>query len=115
MSESPQNWESLKTIVADALELPLEERESFLNKSCDGNAQLLDDARSLVSSYEKADGVIDRRTDAWLGLGGPDLLSLGGQRIGRYTLEKLLAEGAMAAVYLAKQNNPQRVVALKLV
>jgi serine/threonine protein kinase len=115
MSHSPPNWESLKRIVADALELAPEAREPFLFQSCNGDAAMLEEVRSLVIAYEQADGVIDRRTDAWLGLGGPDLLSLGGQRIGRYTLEKLIAEGAMAAVYLARQVNPQRAVALKLV
>jgi serine/threonine protein kinase len=115
MPQTPPNWDSLKSIVADALELAPDQREPFLTRACNGDDALLTEVRSLVQAYESADGVIDRRTDAWLGLGGPDLLSLGGQRIGRYTLERLLAEGAMAAVYLAKQINPHRTVALKLV
>jgi len=115
MPATPVNWEAVKAIVADALELPAAERESLLQTACNGDGSLLVEARSLVAAYEQADGVIDSRTDAWLGLGGPDLLSLGGQKIGRYTLQKLLAEGAMAAVYVAKQNNPHRDVALKLV
>jgi serine/threonine protein kinase/tetratricopeptide (TPR) repeat protein len=110
----PPNWDSLKTLVADALELPADRRAEFLSHGCSGDPAVLEEAKSLVAAYEQADGVIDRRTDAWLGLGGPDLLSLGGQRIGRYVLDRLLAEGAMAAVYLARQANPQRVVALKL-
>lgn len=115
MANAPSNWDVLKTLVADALELSTPQREAFLVEQCHGDAALLDEAKSLVRAYEQADGVIDRRTDAWLGLGGPDLLSLGGQRVGRYLLERLLAEGAMAAVYLARQANPQRAVALKLV
>src|SRR3954469_13528504 len=114
MSQIPQNWELLKTLVADALDLPAGEREAFLHTLSDGNADVAAEARALIKSYEQSDGVIDRRTDAWLGLGGPDLLSLGGQRIGPDALERLPAEGAMAAVYVAKQTNPQRTVALKL-
>lgn len=115
MPDSPPNWESLKTLVADALELPDVERDAFLQAGCRGDQALLDEARAMIVAYESADGVIDRRTDAWLGIGGPDLLALGGQKVGRYTLERLIAEGAMAAVYLARQNNPRRAVALKLV
>ncbi|HRK30383.1 MAG TPA: protein kinase [Tepidisphaeraceae bacterium] len=115
MPTTPINWEAVKAIVADALELPAAERDALLATACNGDEAMLDEARSLVNAYEGADGVIDARTDAWLGLGGPDMLSLGGQRIGRYTLQKLLAEGAMAAVYVAQQANPHRAVALKLV
>ncbi|MBC8106876.1 MAG: tetratricopeptide repeat protein [Anaerolineae bacterium] len=109
------NWESLKPLLADALELPANEREAFIVTSCKDEMPLMMELRSLCAAYEQSDGVIDKRTDAWLGLGGPDLLSLNGQRIGRYTLDRLLAEGAMAAVYVATQANPQRSVALKLV
>jgi eukaryotic-like serine/threonine-protein kinase len=115
MPQSPANWDAIKSVVADALELPADERAAFLKRSCDGDGELLAEARGLIDAYEESDGVIDRRTDAWLGLGGPDLLALGGQRVGRYKLERLIAEGAMAAVYLARQVNPQRRVALKLV
>jgi serine/threonine protein kinase len=37
-----------------------------------------------------------------------------GERIGAYTIERLLASGGMGAVYLARQSNPSRRVALKL-
>ncbi|CAN5503821.1 hypothetical protein BH09PLA1_BH09PLA1_11360 [soil metagenome] len=114
-ASDPTNWDALKPLLADALELPANEREQFIITSCKGELPLMMELRSLVAAYEQSDGVIDKRTDAWLGLGGPDLLSLNGQRIGRYTLDRLLAEGAMAAVYVATQVNPQRAVALKLV
>ncbi|MDW8261490.1 MAG: serine/threonine-protein kinase [Phycisphaerales bacterium] len=114
MPTTPPNWDALKGIVTDALELPAGQREAFLVERCRGDDSLLREARELVASYEASEGVIDHRADEWLGLGGPDLLSLGGQRIGRYVLRRLLAEGAMAAVYEAQQENPRRTVALKL-
>lgn len=115
MPLTPTNWEQVKEIVADALELSADRREQFLVDSCNGDERMLTEVRALVGSYEQTEGVIDRRTDVWLGVGGPDLLALGGQRIGRYMLERLIAEGAMAAVYAARQANPQRAVAIKLV
>jgi tetratricopeptide (TPR) repeat protein len=78
------------------------------------HADLLAQARAMLDAHDHATGVLDPRTDAWLGIGGPDLLALGGQKIGRYRLDSLIAEGAMAAVYRATQSRPDRVVALKL-
>jgi len=41
MSQIPRHWELLKTIVADALDLPAEQREAFLTRTCDGNAEVI--------------------------------------------------------------------------
>lgn len=114
MNHSAQDWEAIKAIVGEALERPPGERAAFLEESCSGNHAILGEVNELVEAAGQADGVIDRRTDAWLGLNGPDVLTLGGQKIGRYVLQRLLAEGAMAAVYLAQQGSPHRAVAVKL-
>lgn len=115
MATAPNNWERLKDIVADALDVPAgEHRERVLRDACGEDHSLLASARELLDAYDDSDGVIDQRTDAWLGLGGPDVLSLGGQRIGRFKLERVLGEGAMSAVYVARQANPDRLVALKI-
>jgi hypothetical protein len=39
---------------------------------------------------------------------------LKGKRIGRYTVQRLLAQGGMGRVFVASQENPHRTVALKL-
>ncbi|MFT3786283.1 MAG: hypothetical protein QM770_08965 [Tepidisphaeraceae bacterium] len=108
------DWSKLKEIVADSLEQPPGMRAAFIEQACAGNAEMKTEALALVRAADDSTGVIDPRTDAWLGLGGPDLLGLGGQKIGRYRLQTLIAEGAMAAVYRAEQPALQRVVALKL-
>lgn len=114
MPERPQNWDRLKDIVADVLEAPAADRAALLAELCSEDSDLLTAARELIDAYDDSSGVIDQRTDAWLGLGGPDVLSLGGQRIGRYVLDRLIGEGGMAAVYKARQVATDRVVALKL-
>jgi eukaryotic-like serine/threonine-protein kinase len=108
------DWNKLKDLVADALEVPEDQRAAFLRERCGDDERLLAESMSLVGASESSTGMIDVRTDAWLGLGGPDLLSLGGQKVGQYQLQTLLAEGAMAAVYRAKQIRPERDVALKM-
>lgn len=114
-AEPSPNWERLRAIVTDALELPVEQRQALVRDRGGDDPPLVAEALALLDAYERSDGVIHPSTDRWLGLGGVDLLSLGGQRIGRYRLDRLISEGAMAAVYLATQANPQRSVALKLV
>ena len=114
MPNVPHDWPRLKEIVADALDAPADQRAALLDRACAGDTALLDEARSLIAAYDTSTGVIDKRTDAFLGLGGPDLLSLSGQRVGKYRLVRAIAEGAMAAVYEAQQPDPQRTVALKI-
>lgn len=114
MPQRPHNWDRLKEIVADVLDAPSIDRDALLAELCQNDSELLGAARELVDAYDDSSGVIDQRTDAWLGLGGPDVLSLSGQRIGRYALDKLVGEGGMAAVYKARQTSTDRVVALKL-
>lgn len=43
----------------------------------------------------------------------PDLLP--GQRLGEYTIERLIGTGGMGSVYLARQGKPARTVALKVI
>ncbi len=114
MPERPHNWDRLKEIVADVLDAPTADRAALLSELCQNDGELLVAASELISAYDDSTGVIDQRTDAWLGLGGPDVLSLSGQRIGRYALERLVGEGGMAAVYRARQVSTDRIVALKL-
>ena len=112
MVTPPANWNRVKELVADALELPRFERAAFLDTHCE--PELRDEIEGMIAAYDDSSAVIDSRTDAWLGLGGPDILALNGQKIGKYRLEGLIAEGAMAAVYRARQAMPDRLIALKL-
>lgn len=112
MLTPPANWNRIKELLADALELPGPERAAWLDAHCDPD--LREEIESMLTAYDDSEAVIDSRTDAWLGLGGPDILALNGQKIGKYRLEALIAEGAMAAVYRARQIMPDRTIALKL-
>lgn len=114
MADPPLDWETIKTIVADALELPPEQRPPFVRDACDGNGAMAAEVQALLDGYAATAGMLDSNADAWVGRHGGDMLALSGQRVGRYTLEKLLAEGAMGAVYLARQASPSRQVAIKI-
>lgn len=114
MSQGVSNWEAVKSLVADALELSPDARQAFINDRCNGDDTLAEEVAALITAYDDAEGVIDSGADAWLGLSGRDTVSLAGHKIGRYQLERLLAEGANGAVYVAQQISPNRRVAIKL-
>src|SRR6185295_16707981 len=38
-----------------------------------------------------------------------------GARLGEYTIERVLGEGGMGVVYVARQERPRRIVALKVI
>lgn len=114
---APLDWAKLKDVVADAFELPITERDAFIRQSCAGSETLLIEAIALVKAQEhnsEAAHVLHPLIDAFAGLTGPDPAALTGKRIGKYELIHLLGEGAMAAVYLARQDGVERPVALKI-
>lgn len=112
---APVPWETIKLAVAEAMELAPTERAQFLELRCKGDDALLKEALSLVEAATASDGVLSRRLDTWLGMDtSASTADLAGRRIGRYTLTRILGEGAAGVVYLASQDNPDRTVALKL-
>ncbi|MEJ2617430.1 MAG: hypothetical protein P8Z35_20930 [Ignavibacteriaceae bacterium] len=49
-----RNWEKLKALFQKAIELSLEERETFLNDSCKDNPELRKEIESLIESHGKS-------------------------------------------------------------
>lgn len=99
MAEVRHVWSSVKRIVAEAIEAPPEQRRAIIEARAGSDISLRDEVESLIRASEGADGVLTPALDACVGLNGADLAGLGGQRIGRYQLERLIAEGSTSAVY----------------
>lgn len=49
-------WETLENIFYNVLSCPVEERQNYIKKTCAHNAKLYKDIKSLLNSYEKAQG-----------------------------------------------------------
>lgn len=110
-------WERLKEIVSDALELPTGDQGAFVDHVCTGDPLLLAEVRALLHAGKQPPRpcVLDERVDRFMGLSGPDPTALAGRRIGgRYELLSLIGEGAMSAVYLARQDGIDRPLAVKI-
>jgi Tol biopolymer transport system component len=99
-----------------ALDVPPDERASFLDRACGSDPLLRREVESLLDAYQKAEAFIETRAIdvAAKSLAGDSGLSLTGKTIGRYQIVSMLGAGGMGEVYLAHDSQMDRRVALKL-
>ena len=115
------DWNSqANNIFLDALEIAEPEgRRTFLEKACDGDADLRSQVDSLIAASQKAGRfletpALDFRFEANDAIDPP--VHQSGLQIGPYRLLEQIGEGGMGTVYLAEQTEPvQRKVAIKLI
>jgi serine/threonine-protein kinase len=112
------DWSRVKRLFTQALDVPAEQREAWMEQACAGDAPMLAELRSLFVARAAPDRV---------GAGVAELLSPlldeepeafgAGAQIGAYRLLRELGAGGMGRVYLAERADGQftHQVALKLV
>ncbi len=101
-----RRYERAKALFLEAVELPLDERERFLDERCRDAAE-----RKRIESMLDHDA-----SDRGDGDGAEDPLACVDDDIGPYAIRGHLGEGGFCVVYLAEQTTPiRREVALKLI
>jgi Tfp pilus assembly protein PilF/TolB-like protein len=119
-ADERDRWSRVKAVFVAALDRPALERDSFLETTCAGDAELLAEVMSLLAS-ERAAGSFGETPAA--GLLQPELAADGeesyrlrpGQRIGVYEVSAFLSAGGMGEVYRARHTLLGREVAIKTV
>jgi tetratricopeptide (TPR) repeat protein/tRNA A-37 threonylcarbamoyl transferase component Bud32 len=108
---TPPTWQRIKTLVADALERPAEEREAFVTAACGPDEALAREVLSIVRAAALADAYLEGP----IGLSTASTAS--GARIGPWRVVRPLGHGGMASVYLAERADAEftQRAALKLV
>jgi WD40 repeat protein len=109
-----------EAIINGALQLPAEQRTSYVTSACGGDAPLRGRVQALLAGREKA-GDPATSTGPPAGPQGTMVLNVPlaeppGDRIGRYKVLQQIGEGGCGVVYMADQEEPvRRRVALKVI
>jgi serine/threonine protein kinase len=118
-----QHWERLKELLHRAMQLAPEQRHSFVDEACNGDAALRVELQSLLAANEQvprefleASPLTDEAVSAADDGIDTAALECGQVFAERFRLIRMLGEGGMGQVWLAEQTSPvRRHVALKLI
>ena len=112
MTQDP--WIRVKELVADALERPLSERDSFLDTECPDDPAIRSRVLELLAAESGSGSFLAAPPPIHIsGVVVPATLGAD-DRIGGFSIIKRLASGASGDVYEATQSHPHRRVALKI-
>lgn len=111
------NHSLLRELFIAACDLPAPEQTAFLDEHCAEDESLREELARLLDNDHATDGVLkDADLTKGLQLDVDTLLEeQHPEKIGRYRVKRVLGQGGMGIVYLAKQENPKRDVAVKVI
>ena len=107
-------WKNVKELFHEALRRDAADRDSFLDRSCDGDPHLRIEVESLLIAFSEAEAFLEK----------PALISRSESKaawqfskdetISHYRIVEPIGAGGMAEVYLAEDEKLNRQVALKV-
>ena len=110
---TPERWQRVKEIFAEAQDRTPAERVDFLEKACAGDGSLQNEVESLLAAAES-----EAAEDGSIATGGhsPVEDATIGRRVGAYKIVQRIGRGGMATVYLASRADEQyeKQVAIKI-
>src|SRR6266576_3444563 len=106
-------------VFTEALGLPPEERDRYLDKACKSDDEFRRRVEALIQAYEQAGDFLGRPAAERPPKAAARVLAVAekpGDRIGHYKLLQQIGEGVCGVVYMAEQEAPvRRRVALKII
>lgn len=110
-----ERFKKVEEIYHSVLKMPPEKRDSFLDESCGGDAELRREIESLLSFENTFASIIDMPPESLAAeiFSKPKSSSIVGNQINQYKIISLLGRGGMGAVYLAFDSKLERKVAIK--
>src|SRR5260221_14511996 len=93
-------------VFTEALRLPLEERDRYLDEACKANVEFRRRVEALLQAFEQAGDFLGRPAADRSPKAAAQLLAAGekpGDRIGHYKLLQQIGEGGCGVVYMAEQ------------
>jgi predicted Ser/Thr protein kinase len=109
---TPERWQAIKNILADAMEMPTSERDAFIDRAAAADHDLRREVQLLLAADDAGDELSSNRftADRDRALHAILATALGQQ----YEVIRPLGQGGMGAVYLARERALERFVAIKV-
>jgi eukaryotic-like serine/threonine-protein kinase len=100
---SDDDWARVKDLFHDALEREAAERAAFLKASCGDETGVRAEVERLLAAHDEAGGFIEQSP-----------VAIAGRVISHYKIERPIGAGGMGEVYLARDLELGRTVAIKI-